>query len=141
MIQLDYKDPRPLYIQIKSKIKKLVITGVLKPDERIPSVRELAQTLTINPNTIQKAYKELESEGVLYSVRGKGNFVSRLDDDTVNTRRNELFAELSKITAELHYLQLDEQAIIDYIKKEYEKCELKKHEHKTKESKKTGGQK
>ncbi len=59
MIQLDLKDPRPLYEQIKDKIRELIINGVLKPDDKIPSVRELAQTLTINPNTIQKSYKDL----------------------------------------------------------------------------------
>ena len=76
MLQLNPKDHAPLYEQIKEQMKELIMTGVLKADEQIPSVRELAQMLTINPNTIQKAYKELEQEGFVYSIRGKGNFVT-----------------------------------------------------------------
>jgi hypothetical protein len=68
MLQLDYKDHRPLYEQIKEKMKVLIMSGVLKSDQQLPSVRELAQSLTINPNTIQKAYKDLETEGFIYSV-------------------------------------------------------------------------
>ena len=126
MIQLDLKDPKPLYEQIKYKIKDLIISGVLKPDEKIPSVRELAQTLTINPNTIQKAYKDLESEGIIYSVKGKGNFISPLDKSSINLRRNELFAEIAKTTEELIYLQTEEKSVIDIIHNIYKQKEALK---------------
>ena len=65
MLTLNYRDTKPIYIQIKSGLKKLMITGAIAADEKLPSVRELAGTLAINPNTIQRAYRELEAEGYL----------------------------------------------------------------------------
>jgi GntR family transcriptional regulator len=126
MIQLDLKDPKPLYEQIKEKIKYLIISGVVKPDDKIPSVRELAQTLTINPNTIQKAYKDLEAEGSIYSVKGKGNFIASLDNSSITSRRNELYAEIAKTTEELIYLLTPEQNVIDIIRNTYKKKEASK---------------
>ena len=76
MISLNYRDSRPIYEQIKDGLRKLIVTGAMKPDEKLPSVRALAQQLSINPNTIQRAYNELESEGYIYSVPGKGSFAS-----------------------------------------------------------------
>ncbi len=76
MIQLDFGDRRPLYEQIKDKLKELIIAGILTEHDSLPSVRELASELAINPNTIQKAYKELENEGYIYSQKAKGSFVS-----------------------------------------------------------------
>lgn len=76
MIILDYKDRRPLYEQIADKFSDMILRGILKPDEKIPSVRSLAMELSINPNTIQRAYMELEHRGFLYSVKGRGSFVS-----------------------------------------------------------------
>lgn len=76
MIGINYRDSRPIYLQIKENIIKLIMSGSLKQDEQIPSVRELAVSLAINPNTIQRAYRELESEGYIYVTAGKGSFVS-----------------------------------------------------------------
>ena len=76
MIQLDYKDRRPLYEQVTERFKELILTGVLQPDEKIPSVRSMAIELSVTPNTIQRAYAELERQGYVYTVKGKGNFVS-----------------------------------------------------------------
>lgn len=76
MIILDYKDTRPIYEQICEKFKTLILKGVLVPDEQMPSVRNLAMELSINPNTIQRAYAELERENFIYTVKGRGNFVS-----------------------------------------------------------------
>lgn len=75
MIILDYKDTRPIYEQVADKLQKLILNGALKPDSKMPSVRSLAMELSINPNTIQKAYAELERAGFLYTVKGRGNFV------------------------------------------------------------------
>ena len=80
MFCLDPSDHRPLYEQIKDKLKQMMMDGCLTEHDQLPSVRELAVTLAINPNTIQKAYKDLETEGFLYSVRGKGSFVAKLPD-------------------------------------------------------------
>ena len=76
MISLNYRDSRPIYEQIKDGLKKLIVTGGLAVDEKLPSVRSLATQLSINPNTIQRAYNELEGEGYIYSVPGKGSFAA-----------------------------------------------------------------
>ena len=79
MIHLDYRDPRPIYEQVYDALRNLIVTGVLTSGEKLPSVRELAGTLAINPNTIQRAYRELEADGYLCSVPGKGSFASGSD--------------------------------------------------------------
>lgn len=105
MLTLNYRDTKPIYIQIKSGLKKLMITGAIAADEKLPSVRELAGTLAINPNTIQRAYRELEAEGYLYSVSGKGTFAAkdiRLDE----TGMEELFLQFEEIAEELLYFSV-----------------------------------
>lgn len=76
MIVLDYRDRRPIYEQVTEKLENLIIKGVLTPDTQLPSVRKLAMDLSINPNTIQRAYALLEQHGFVYSVKGKGSFVA-----------------------------------------------------------------
>ena len=76
MLTLNYRDSRPIYEQIKDGLRRMIVTGAMKQDEKLPSVRSLATQLSINPNTIQRAYNELEAEGYIYSVAGKGSFVS-----------------------------------------------------------------
>lgn len=89
MLRIDFRDARPIYEQVADGIEDMAMHGVLGPDEQLPSVRQMAVELSINPNTIQRAYSELESRGVIYSVKGRGNFISndcaglrqrRLDD-------------------------------------------------------------
>ncbi len=79
MITIDYQSKTPLYEQIVERFQMLILKGILKPDEQIPSVRALALKLAINPNTIQKAYTQLEQLGYIYPVKGRGNFVSGTD--------------------------------------------------------------
>lgn len=76
MIIIDYTDRRPIYEQVVERFQSLVLCGVLEKDAPLPSVRSLAMELSINPNTIQRAYTELERRGVIYAVKGKGNFVA-----------------------------------------------------------------
>ena len=76
MISINYRDARPIYTQVKDGLRKLILTGALAPGSKLPSVRELAAELAINPNTIQRAYRELEAEGVLLSIAGKGSFAA-----------------------------------------------------------------
>ena len=73
---INYQDGRPIYEQIMERYKLLILKGVMSPDEQMPSVRKLAMELSTNPNTVQRAYTELERQGFLYSVRGRGSFVS-----------------------------------------------------------------
>ena len=95
MIQLNYRDPRPIYEQVKDGIRKLAYSGVLGPDEKLPSVRELAMKLAINPNTISRAYKDLEQEGFLYTVTGKGTFINQ-EYDLNDSRKEELWQQFDK---------------------------------------------
>lgn len=76
MIVIDYRDKRPIYEQIVERFQTLIVSGGMEADEKLPSVRALAVELSINPNTIQRAYAELEREGFIYAVKGRGNFVS-----------------------------------------------------------------
>lgn len=77
---IDYKDRRPIYEQIESGLTEMIARGVMGPGEQLPSVRNLAMELAINPNTIQRAYNELEQKGIIYCVKGKGNFVADMKE-------------------------------------------------------------
>ena len=103
MISLNYRDSRPIYEQIKDGLRKLIVTGAMAPDEKLPSVRALATQLSINPNTIQRAYNELEGEGYIYSVPGKGSFAAG-NTGADEARRKELTEKLRELAAELKYL-------------------------------------
>lgn len=103
MISLNYRDSRPIYEQIKDGLRKLIVTGALGTGEKLPSVRALATQLSINPNTIQRAYNELESEGYIYSVPGKGSFAAG-NAGADEARRKELLEKLRELAAELKYL-------------------------------------
>ena len=119
MIQLNFGDHRPLYEQIKDKIKELIINGVLSENEGIPSVRELASSLAINPNTIQKAYKELESEGYIYSLKAKGSFVAPRQEINENPKTSELFDSLESAIRELKFLGTPKEELEKIINKIY----------------------
>ena len=95
MILLDYRDKRPLYEQVEEKIEHLIVCGVLKPNSKMPSVRSLAMKLSINPNTIQRAYANLEQAGFLYTIVGRGNFVSP-ESSWQGSKHNALKAELKE---------------------------------------------
>lgn len=112
MIQLDLSDHRPLYEQIKEKTKELIVAGVLKQDDKIPSVRDLAQQLTINPNTIQRAYKDLENEGYIYSVRAKGSFVAPISHIRDKAETDEINTAFCNIVREARFLGVDKGELI-----------------------------
>lgn len=103
MIVLDYRDSRPLYQQVKDSLRRMMLTGLLEPDEKLPSVRSLATQLAINPNTIQRAYAELEAEGYIYSVASRGSFVSAGDGEHLR-RVAELTGRLVPLLEELKSL-------------------------------------
>ena len=97
MISLNYRDARPIYEQIKERLRQLILSGAIREGERMPSVRELAAEVAINPNTIMRAYRELESEGFVYSVQGKGTFAGRLSE--VDTSRKQLLMQTFRNSA------------------------------------------
>ena len=100
MIHLDYRDARPIYTQICDGFRYQIRTGILSEGEKLPSVRELATQLTINPNTIQRAYRELEVQGWVVSVPGKGSFVAGIPAGQEN-QQEKLLRQFDDITETL----------------------------------------
>lgn len=115
MFELDLRSRVPIYEQLVEKIKELIIGEVLKTDEQLPSVRILSKELTINPNTIQKAYRELESQGYVYSIPGKGNFVAPVMHNKNNEKLADLKEVLVKTISEAMYLGMSSEEIIKII--------------------------
>ncbi len=117
MISLNYRDSRPIYEQIKDGLRKLIVTGAIGTDEKLPSVRSLATQLSINPNTIQRAYNELEGEGYIYSVPGKGSFAAG-EADAGMSRRKELWEKVRELLAELRYLGVRQEELMVLLQEE-----------------------
>lgn len=119
-IFVDFKSRKPIYEQLVDNVSSLVLRGILKPNESIPSVRQLAQELGINPNTIHKAYAELERRGIIYSSPGRGSFVS----DDINTAHESKKAELRRALAaaakDAHELGVTYGEAEEIIRKEWE---------------------
>lgn len=115
MLIINYRDARPIYQQIMDGLRKLILTGAIAPDEKLPSVRSLATELAINPNTIQRAYAQLESEGVIYSVAGKGSFAAP-HQEAATVRKEELLTQLDALVGELHDLNVTDDEIVAHIK-------------------------
>ena len=118
MITVDYRDRRPLYQQLIDNIEALIAGGLLAADEQLPSVRQLAVELAINPNTIQRAYAELERQGYIYSVKGRGSFVAE-NHRIREQKRKEVFEETRRLVEEaravgITMLELQEQIIQCY---------------------------
>ena len=119
MINLDYKDGRTIHEQIESGLKELIIKGILKQDEQLPSVRELSVNLTVNPNTVQRAYKELELAGFVYSIQGKGNFVAAVCDSDNKKRCDEVFENFRSNVRELVFLGEEREKLLETINEIY----------------------
>ena len=110
MITISYRDGRPFYEQVKEDLRRMVVSGALRPGDKLPSVRELAGKLAINPNTIQRAYRELEAEGYIVSVPGKGSFAAEREPEN-ERRRSELLETLSETVRELLWLGMSAEEI------------------------------
>ena len=111
MVTINYKDGRPFYEQVKEDLRRLIVSGAIRPGDKLPSVRELAGQLAINPNTIQRAYRELEAEGYIVSVPGKGSFAAEREAHS-DPRREELLQKLRETTRELMWLGMTAEEII-----------------------------
>ena len=114
MITINYRDPRPIYEQVKFGLRRLILTGVLNLDDKMPSVRELSAQLAINPNTVQRAYRELEAEGYIYSVPGKGSFVAA-DKKVDQARIDKLLKQLDEAVTELSFMGYSKEDLIRRI--------------------------
>ncbi len=122
MIVIDYRDRKPIYEQIVEKFQMLIIKGGLEPDTQMPSVRSLATELSINPNTIQKAYSLLEQQGFIYPVKGRGNFVSG-NQALVEQRKNVFLQKLKTLIKEGKEMGISEEICVAKTAEFYEEVE------------------
>jgi len=118
VITLDYADRRPIYEQVVDKIKDLILLGVLETDSQLPSVRELAMDLSINPNTVQRAYAELERQNVIYCVKGRGNFVAGIST-LKEQHKEEMKTQLSELVKMAKKADITESEFIELAKQYY----------------------
>lgn len=116
MILIDYGDKRPIYEQIAARFEALIVSGVMEADEKLPSVRTLAVELSINPNTIQRAYMELEKDGFIYTVKGKGNFVKK-DEELLGRQKEKLLKGLEEQALACVQQGVKKQEILNCIEK------------------------
>lgn len=114
MISLNYRDARPIYEQVKDGLRHLMVTGAILPGDKLPSVRSLASSLAINPNTIQRAYESLEGEGYLYTVAGKGSFAAE-QENVDEQRRKALLAQFDEAASELLFLGMTARELADRL--------------------------
>jgi GntR family transcriptional regulator len=115
-----YVDPHsgiPIYVQLKEQVKKAVASGLLKSGEQMPSVRELALNLTINPNTVSKVYHELEREGIIQTSRGLGTFVSERNEEFGGKQEESLDKALENLMVEAYQLSVSEQVLRERFEK------------------------
>lgn len=122
MIEIDVRSRVPIYEQIINSVKHLSLNGVLGADEKLPSVRELSQQMTINPNTVQKAYQELERQGIIYVKRGQGSFIN----PTIKAINKEVSMEkiremLKQVVLECMYLDIDKDELVKIVRETYDK--------------------
>ena len=120
MINIDFRDKRPLYEQICSKLEELILNGVIKANEPLPSVRSLAIELSINPNTIQKAYSIIKQKGLIYSISGRGSFAADTAD-ILPAKKKEIFDELRALFAKAYALGITKEELHQVIEGEENK--------------------
>ena len=121
MLTIDVKSRKPIYEQIIDNIKELIIQGVYSRDMQLPSVRQLARDLAINPNTIQKAYSELERQGIIYSLKSKGSFVSSNVDELRLERKEQLFKDFGRILEEMNKAGVSQNEIEEKVREYFER--------------------
>ena len=122
LITVDLRDRKQLYEQIIANVKELILSGELKADDKLPSVRSLAKELGINPNTIQKAYTELERQGIIMTLQGRGSMVLADKSSLADERVESLKSKLTEIAAEMITAGIDEEAFAEIAKKAYRKA-------------------
>lgn len=118
MIIIDYKDRRPIYEQVVQRLEDLILKGILEPGSQLPSVRNLAMELSINPNTIQKAYMELERRRFIYSVKGKGSFIAE-NDNLIDIKKDEVLKTLSNVIRDAKEIGILKEQLIEKVNEGY----------------------
>ncbi len=112
MINLDYQSRTPIYEQIILEVERYVALGILKPNEQLPSIRDLANTLGINPNTVKKAYSELENKGVIVTISTKGTFIKEDITSVINKKFDEKILDIKNIICELEKMGHTKEEIL-----------------------------
>jgi len=121
MLQLNFKSGKPVYLQLVDQIKSAAASGVLRPGEPLPSIRPLAEQLRINRNTVAKAYTELESQGVIQTVAGKGCFVTENNSPfKKEVRRKMLADDIDAAIVQAHHLQVSDKDFLELVKERLE---------------------
>ena len=115
MVRIDLKNRKSIYEQIVDGFKEEIVTGALAPGDQLPSVRDLSARLTVNPNTIQKAFRTLEAQGFIYSVSGRGNYVSGAERNVTDSQKDEIYARIEAAVNELRYLGVPSGEIVQRI--------------------------
>ena len=124
-IRIDNASDRAVYQQIMDHIKRDIALGRLAKDEKLPTVRQLAAQLAINPNTIAKAYRQLEQEGIIVTKAGAGAFVANLDSNLSRAVRKKLISEeIERIVVDAYHMQIDKQNLLDWFNNTAEKFNL-----------------
>lgn len=114
MILIDYKDTRPIYEQIVDKLKILILSGAMEPESKLPSVRQMAVELSLNPNTVQRAYAELERTGFIYTIKGRGNFVCE-NHRLLDEKRTELKNKCRDLLVEAQAVGISRKEMIQFM--------------------------
>lgn len=113
MLIIDSRSSTPIYEQIIIGVKELILKGIVKPGEKLPSIRELSTILTINPNTVSKAYGELESDNIVETIKGKGTFVSdKYEKKASEDKKSKLIIDIKRLILEANYLGIEENDLI-----------------------------
>ncbi|WP_436667826.1 GntR family transcriptional regulator [Latilactobacillus sakei] len=121
-MMIDKTSAKPYYEQIILLIKEQVLQGILKPGEQIPSVREMARQLMMNPNTVSKAYKLLEVQGIIVTVKGRGTYIAEhLATDRDNVKIAQLKAQLQELVLEAVYLNVSEAEMSEWLIAQFER--------------------
>ena len=114
MIQLNFRDSKPIYEQVEDGIRKLVVNNLIAADEKLPSVRELASKYALNPNTISRAYRELEEQGYIYTLNGKGTFVAA-NEKVNDMRKEELLQQFDELVKQLSFLMVPAEQLVERV--------------------------
>lgn len=120
MLNIDPRSSKPIYEQIIDQIKESIIKGILRPGDKLPSVREMSTLLTVNPNTVSKAYQELEREKAIETIRGRGTFITQnYQPQKDEEKMQELRELLKKVVIESHYMGLERAEIMAMLEEIY----------------------
>lgn len=122
MILLDYRDKRPIYEQVQEKLERLITSKALEADAKMPSVRALAIELSVNPNTIQRAYTQLEQDGYIYTVSGRGSFVAPAEE-WQESRQQKMLEQWRELTKQVKENGIEKDTLIQQLKDIYKEAD------------------